>query len=312
MRIGIDLGGTKCLGLALDGDQRVVAEIRWPTPAGGDAVLDTLARLVRELEDAASGGGTAVAAETVGIGAPGLVDRRGVLQVAPNLPGIVGLPLRAELESRLSVPVDIDNDVNVAVWGEHRLGAARGRDDVVMVTLGTGIGGGIVTGGRLCRGVNGFAGEVGHMIVDPEGPPCPCGRRGCWERFASGSGLGWLARQAAQAGQAPRLLALTGDDVDAIRGEHVTRAVADGDSGGAEILRRFCWWVALGLANLAAAFDPEVFVIGGGLIDIGEALIGPVRTALDELLLGARARPTIDVVFAALGERAGAMGAACL
>ena len=123
-----------------------------------------------------------------------------------------------------------DNDANCAAWGEWVAGAARGVDDVMLVTLGTGIGGGIILGGRLYRGANGFAGEIGHMVVDPHGPPCPCGQRGCWERFASGSGLGWLAREAAHAGQAARVVELAGGDPESVRGEHVTQAAAEGDA----------------------------------------------------------------------------------
>jgi glucokinase len=312
LRVGIDLGGTKCLGLALDGD-RVVGETRWPTPKGGDALVEELAHMVSELERTASADAPQRwSVGSVGVGAPGLVDRRGLLEVAPNLPGVARLPLRTELEGRLGVPVAVDNDVTVAAWGEHRAGAARGRDDVVMVTLGTGIGGGIVAGGRLCRGSNGFAGEVGHVVVDPEGPPCPCGRRGCWERFASGSGLARLGREAAEAGRAAGVVALAGGDPGAVRGEHVTRALASGDADAKELMARFSWWVALGLANLANIFDPEAFVIGGGLVDVGDALFIPVRQAFEGMVLAGGAGTPVEIVPAALGERAGAMGAALL
>src|SRR5207248_1383416 len=150
------------------------------------------------------------------------------------------------------------NDATCATWGERQMGAARGRDDVAVVTLGTGIGGGFVLGGRLYRGANGFAGEVGHMIVDPKGPPCPCGRRGCWERFASGSGLARLAREAAESGRGHRLVELAGGDVEAVRGEHVTRAAAEGDAEAIQVFRDFGWWAALGIANLVNTLDPEV------------------------------------------------------
>ncbi|HWC11067.1 MAG TPA: ROK family protein, partial [Acidimicrobiales bacterium] len=219
--------------------------------------------------------GGELAIEAVGVGLPGLVDRQGVLRFAPNL----------------------------------ALGGA-GLDDVVLVTLGTGIGGGIVTDGSVERGVHGFAGEVGHMVVDPHGPPCPCGQRGCWERFASGSGLGRLAREAAHAGRASRVVELAGGDPEAVRGEHVTAAVDEGDAEAADVLARFAWWLALGLANLANIFDPEAFVLAGGLVRAGEALLVPTRTSLRDLL--PRQRPEVTVVPAILGERAGAVGAARL
>ena len=299
--VGVDLGGTKCLAVALAGT-RIVREGRVATPSGGEAVLDAIAALALE-----------VAAErplaALGVGVPGLVDRDGVLRFAPNLPGVTGLPVRAELERRLGVPVQVDNDATCAAWAERAMGAATGLDDVVLVTLGTGIGGGVVTGGRLTRGTNGFAGEIGHMVVDRDGPACPCGQRGCWERYASGSGLGRLARDAAARGEAAAVLALAGGDVDAIHGEHVAMAASRGDAQARAIVAELGWWVGLGLANLANVLDPEAFVIGGGLVEMGDLLLEPVRSSFAALLQGRAWRPAIPVVPAALGSRAGAIGA---
>jgi glucokinase len=302
--VGVDLGGTKCLAVALE-DGAVVDEQRVPTPLGEAALLDALAGVAASVAN-----GTDMAG--VGVGVPGLVDRGGVLRFAPNLPGVIDLDIRGELERRLGVPVRVDNDATCAAWGERELGAARGYDDVVLVTLGTGIGGGIVAGGTLLRGANGFAGEVGHMVVDPDGPPCPCGRRGCWERYASGSGLGRLAHEAVAHGRAARVLALAGGDPALVRGEHVTAAAAEGDAEAQAVLAQLGWWVALGLANLTNVLDPQAFVLGGGLIEAGELLLGPVRAAFDSLLTGGAHRPRVDIVAATLGEHAGAIGAACL
>ncbi len=302
--VGVDLGGTKCLAVALEG-ATVVEERRVPTPVGPAALLDALALLAADMEDGGPVAG-------VGIGAPGLVDRAGVLRFAPNLPGVVDLAIGAELEARLGVPVRVENDATCAAWGERQAGAARGYDDVVLVTLGTGIGGGIIAGGRLVRGANGFAGEIGHMVVDPDGPPCPCGQRGCWERFASGGGLGRLGQAVAAAGRAGHVLDLAGGEPAAVRGEHVTRAATQGDVEAQAILADFGWWVALGLANLANLFDPQAFVVGGGLVEADELLLGPVRLAFADLLTGGRHRPAVAIVAATLGERAGAIGAARL
>lgn len=305
--VGIDLGGTKCLGVAVVGDE-VVAEEREATPReGGEALLDMMAALATALADASGS-----ALDGVGVGVPGLVDPDGVLQLAPNLRGAAGLAVRAGLESRLSVPVEVDNDATCAAWGEHELGAARGVADVILVTLGTGIGAGIVAGGRIHRGANRFAGEVGHMVVDPNGPPCPCGQRGCWERYASGSGLAALARAAAVGGRADRIVAMVGGDPEHVRGEHVTVALADGDQGAQDVMAEFAWWVALGLSNLANIFDPEAFVVGGGLVECGDALLGPVRAAFAAQLPGHHLRRPIGIVAAELGLPAGAIGAACL
>jgi len=302
--VGVDVGGTKCLAVVLEGD-RVGAERRVPTPRGSAALLDTVAALVTDVSAGAAVSG-------VGVGAPGLVDVAGVLHFAPNLPGITGLALKDELEQRLGLPVQADNDATCAAWGERQMGAARGVDDVVLVTLGTGIGGGIVAGGRIWRGANGFAGEVGHMVVDPDGPACPCGRQGCWERLASGTGLGRLGREAALAGRASRVRQLAGGDPDHVRGEHVTAAAAEGDEQAVAVMQRLGWWVALGLSNLANVFDPEAFVVGGGLAETGDVLLGPVRAAFAELAGGFGHLPDVEIVPAALGEHAGAIGAASL
>ena len=301
--LGVDLGATKCLGVALDADGSVLAEHRLATPAGERAIVDAVAEVAGVLGPAPS----------VGVGAPGLVDVDGVLRFAPNLPGVFDLPLRAAVEERLpGTDVRIENDASAAAWGESRMGAARGVADALVVTLGTGIGGGIIAGGTLLRGANGFAGEIGHMVVDPHGPPCTCGKRGCWERLGSGSGLGSLAREAAVADPTSRTVELAGGDAEAVRGEHVTRAAVEGDEGASAVMARFAWWVALGLANLTAVFDTELIVLGGGLVEAGELLLRPVRQAFGDLVEGGRHRPEVRIVAATLGERAGAIGAALL
>lgn len=247
-----------------------------------------------------------------GVGIPGLVDAEQKVRIAPNLKGLEGVSLGALLSEHLGrPPAWAGNDATAAAWGEYRLGAGRGSSDMLMVTLGTGIGGGIVLGGRLVEGTNRFAGEFGHMTVDPEGPPCPCGRRGCWERYASGAGLGRLAREAAQAGQAPGLVALAGDP-EAVRGEHVSAAAAAGDPEASQILWRFARWVALGLANLVCAFDPDTVVLGGGLVGAGERLLGATRAHLADLLSTWPVPRAPVVALASLGPAAGAVGAALL
>jgi glucokinase len=300
---GIDLGGTKCLGVALDQAGAVVAEHRLATPAGTEAIVETIVAVATALGSPAS----------VGVGAPGLVDVDGVLRFAPNLPGVVDVALRTVLEARLpGTKVRVENDASAAGWAEHQLGAARGAGHALMVTLGTGIGGGIITGGELLRGASGFAGEIGHMVVDPHGPPCSCGKRGCWERLASGTGLGRLAREAAVADPRSRMVELAGGDADDVRGEHATRAAGEGDPHARAVMERFAWWVALGLANLTAILDPQRIVLGGGLVASGEVLLVPVREAFAELVEGGEHRPEVAIVAATLGERAGAIGAALI
>jgi glucokinase len=314
--VGIDIGGTKLFGVALDPQGQVLAEARLATPNGpaaqgpaaqpGHQVADAVADLVMQLRP--SLGKVPI---SVGVGAPGMVDRQGVLRFAPNLPGAAGADLRALVTSRLpGAAVVVENDANCAALGELTFGALRGAREAVMITLGTGIGGGLVVAGEVHLGSAGFAGEVGHIIVDPAGPPCPCGRRGCWERYASGAGLGRLAREAAQAGRLPQVVAAVGGDPENVHGEDITTAARHGDAGALGVLDELGWWLALGLANLVAALDPERIVLGGGLSAAGELLLGPARRAFAGLVEGPGARPPVEIAAATLGERAGAIGAA--
>jgi glucokinase len=312
---GIDVGGTKLHGVAVAEGGRVVAETRDATPAvrapgaPGVAIADAVVAIVAELRAAADCGDSAV---PIGVGVPGMLDRRGVLVFSPNLPSALGAELAQLFAERLpDTPPVLENDANCAALAEHTLGAARGFDDVVVVTLGTGIGGGLVSGGRPLLGAQGFAGEIGHMVVEPSGPLCPCGRRGCWERYASGAGLARLAREAAIGGRLPEVVALAGGDPETVRGEHVSTAALAGDADALAVMRELAWWVAFGLANLAAVLDPQRFVIGGGLAaGAGEYLLEPTRAAFGELVEGGSSRGSIDIVAAELGERSGAVGAA--
>jgi glucokinase len=313
--IGVDIGGTKVLAVVVSADGSILDDTKVATPTTGEAMLDVVAEVVIAL-GASHGAGPVQGAgpiQRVGVGAPGLVDRDGVLRFAPNLPGVVGLPMREGLEARVpGVRFRTGNDATCAGWAEWMFGAAQGTANALMVTLGTGIGGGIVTEGAIFEGSNGYAGEIGHMVVDPHGPLCPCGRQGCWERFASGSGLGRLGREAAMAGRAHRVVELAGGDAEAVRGEHVTRAAAEGNTEAHAVMASFAWWLALGLANLANVFDPDCIVVGGGLVEAGRMLMEPTRAAFAELVEAPSHRPDIRILPAALGERAGAIGAALL
>jgi len=318
---------------AAGGDRRgsAPAIVRGGRPAAGVEVADAVAQVVgslhRQLQlDGRAGGSVRARARgsvpaggsvppggrvPVGVGAPGMLDRQGVLHFSPNLQGASGADLRSLVADRLpGTPVVLENDANCAALAELRMGAVRGVDDALVVTLGTGIGGGIVRGDRVLVGASGFAGEIGHMVVDPSGPPCPCGRRGCWERYASGGGLARLAREAAYAGRLNDVVMLAGGDPELVRGEDVTRAARRGDQGALGVMDELGWWIALGLTNLTAVLDPERIVLGGGLGEAEEMLLAPTRRAFAHLVEGAGARPDIEIVVAELGERAGAVGAA--
>ncbi|HTW06219.1 MAG TPA: ROK family protein [Acidimicrobiales bacterium] len=309
--IGVDIGGSKVLAVLLGPEGRVEATARLATPVSGgaDQVVDAVLAVSAEVAGTA---GTA-AELPLGVGIPGMVDRSGVARFCPHLHSVDGVDLRAEL-AQPRAPASVTtvlNDATAACWAEHIAGAGEGFDDMLMVTLGTGIGGGAVFGGRLVEGAHGFAGEIGHMVIDPHGPPCPCGKRGCWERFASGSALGRLAREAAEAGTLDRVVALAGGDPEAVRGEHVTAAALAGDRGARAVMENFAWWLALGLANLANALDPAAIVLGGGLMQAGDVVMAPLKRAFAELAEAADARG-VELRAAALREQSGAIGAAML
>lgn len=305
--IGLDVGGTKCLGVALCGGDVIAEELR-STPRGPGSLgelVEVLGELIEVLDPTGS-------AEAVGVGVPGLVTRSGVLRAAANLDGVADFEVKQRLQRRTDRLIRVDNDATCAAVAEWRVGAGRGVDDLVLVTLGTGIGGGIVADGRLRRGRNGFAGEFGHMVVDPDGPWCPCGQRGCWERFASGSGLARLAREAAVARRVGRVLDLADGDPEAVRGEMVQQAAREGDADALAVIDDFGRWVALGLVNLTNAYDPEMFVLGGGLAAGADLYLDPIRRWFGELLYEAELRPVPIIDFASLGVRAGAVGASLL
>jgi glucokinase len=298
--IGIDVGGTKCLGVVLDGD-RVLAEVRHPTPRSPMGIIDTLATIVGELGDLPA----------VGVGVPGLVTREGVIRASPNLTDVADFDVAGSLSARLGRPVVVDNDATCAAVAEWRAGAARGHRDAVIVTLGTGIGGGLIVDDRVVRGAHGFAGEVGHMVVDPNGPSCPCGRRGCWERFASGTALGAMGRAVVRGGGLTAITSLV-DDVADLRGEQICELAGRGDVEAVGIIDEFAHWVALGLVGLANILDPSCIVIGGGLTASREVLMEPVRRHFAALLYSPELRPHPRLEVARFGEVAGAVGAASL
>jgi glucokinase len=305
--VGLDVGGTKILAVALDESGLVVASGRSPTPTTDPVSL--LAAL-GDAVDAVGVGAPTATLTAVGVGLPGFLSADGVPQQAPNLPSSVGLDIRGPLMARTGVPVVVDNDANCAAWASFVVDAARA-SSVVAVTFGTGIGGGIVLDGRLLRGANGFAGEPGHMIVNVDGPPCVCGQHGCWEVYASGTGLGRLARAAVADGRAPTVAEAAGADGEAVDGPLVGRLAATGNPEAAAVLDEYAGWIAVGLVNLINLLDPAVIVLGGGVVDLGVVLMDRVQLSLEgyPTMIGGR---RIPVRLSSLGPAAGAVGAALL
>jgi glucokinase len=302
--VGLDIGGTKVLGVLLDADGTVLGEERRLSPhAGVEALVDTTAAIVADL---------APPGIPVGVGAAGLVNHDGHVLYSPNLPTIRDAPLQEALIAATAHPLIVDNDANVAARGEVAYGAARGVQHALLVTLGTGIGGGLLLDGRLYRGAHGFGAEIGHFTVERGGPVCACGELGHWEAIASGTALGRMARELVTAGGGARILAAAGGAIDDITGMHVKDAALEGDADADDVLARYADNVALGLAGLANVLDPELIVIGGGLVELGPPLFDPLRAAFARHVEGAAYRPNIPIVPAQLGERAGAVGAAVL
>jgi glucokinase len=303
---GLDIGGTNMRAAAVDADGSVLAERRCPTPDTLEALVDDVARLVEEVRAEHPGG------FAVGAGVAALIDAWGLVHYAPNIPPLRDVPLGALIAQRVGLPVIIDNDANVAAYGEMRHGAAAAMRSGLVVTLGTGIGGGILVDGHLFRGGHGFAAEIGHFTVLPGGPLCACGARGHWEAMASGNALGRMAREHVEQGALPAVLAAAGGDPSRVNGHAVGEAALAGDASARALIGEYAGWVALGLAGLANILDPERIVIGGGLVTLGPMLFEPLRERFVLDLEGAAHRPPIEIVPAALGEHAGIVGAAAL
>ncbi len=308
--IGVDVGGTKTLALLIELSAEHPPEVldRELVVSEADSIkaVDQIEAAVAALLSRADGRRPAA----IGVGLAGFVDRVGVVRTAPNSAGLVGVDVATLLEERFDIPSVVDNDANCVAVATHAL-AEPGAQSLVAVTLGTGIGGGIIIGHRLLRGANGFAGEPGHMTIDMAGPRCACGQRGCWELYASGTGLERLARTAAAEGRAPAVLELAGS-LDDVRGEHVTELLAHGDPGALEIFERYAGYVAVGIANLLVLLDPEVIVIGGGVSRHGALLLELVTRALDDDHPSAVKDRSSRILVAPDGPDAGAIGAAVL
>ncbi len=303
---GIDIGGTKIAGAVVDEDGAILFERRVESPASdAAAVADAVAELVSELS-------TDHEIEAVGIGAAGYIDAgRSVVMFAPNI-AWRDEALGAEISRRVGLPVVVENDANAAAWGEFAFGAGSDVDDMMMVTVGTGVGGGLVLGGNLYRGAFGAAAEIGHLRVVPQGRLCGCGNLGCLEQYGSGSALVAQTRERARSAAAAGLLERAGGDPEGIDGPLITALAAEGDAFAIAQVAEIGRWLGEAIASLTAVLDPAVVVIGGGVSEAGELLLEPMRTAFAHELTGRGHRPTLDIRAAALGNSAGVIGAADL
>ena len=306
--IGVDVGGTKVAAGVVDEEGKVLVSTRRPTPSESPKhVEETIEAVVTELRREYD-------VEAVGIGAAGFVDAdRSTVLFAPNLVWR-GEPLRDDVAKRIGLPVVVENDANAAAWAEFRFGAGRDARDLVCVTVGPGIGGGIVLDGALYRGRFGIGAEFGHMRVVPNGRRCGCGQSGCWEQYCSGRALLREAREIADVwpDYGARLLALGGGEPEGIEAFEVTQAAREGDPAAVACFDELGMWLGQGLADLAAVLDPALFVVGGGVADAGELLLAPARRVFAERLTGGTHRPIAEIRAAELGNEAGMVGAADL
>ena len=304
--IGLDIGGTKIAGGVVDASGTVLTEIVEPTPEESDApavtavLLDVIKRLRAEHDDVVG----------IGVGAAGLVQWPvGRILWAPNN-AYRDWAVRDELEAATGLPAVIDNDANVAALAEARLGAQQYRE-LVLITVGTGIGGGLVLGGQIYRGPTGRGGELGHIILNPDGPVCGCGNHGCFEAYASGTALTRMGREAAD-DDPDGLIARLGAEQGEVTGQTVTTAARHGDPAAEMLFGRLGRWLGVGIASLANIFELEAVAVGGGLVETGELLLAPARLAAREFAYATQARETVPIAAATFGSDAGMIGAALL
>ena len=307
--VGIDIGGTKVLGGVVDESGAVIRRARRDTPAeGGASLTQAIADVALELMKDGD-------IESVGVSVAGFIsaDRKTIL-ATPNIKDWNGVNLDYELTSRIGLPVVIENDANSAAWGEFKFGAGRGKDNILMLTVGTGIGGGIVVNSNLHRGSFGIAAEIGHLRIVQNGLLCGCGAHGCFEQYGSGTALLRHAREAMQLSpdRAGNILNRGDGSIEGVKGSAITEAARDGDELALSIFETTGDYLGAGIASLAVILDPEAVVIGGGVIDAGDILLNPIRTGVEKYMPFAGKHPHPHIIGAQLGNEAGLVGVADL
>jgi glucokinase len=300
---GVDVGGTKIAAGVVTPEGEILKETRYPTPNSERRLVNSIARAVEEVTDGFEVGGVCLAV-------PGLIfAQKNQVVFSPNLHAIEGIPLKDELEPRIGLPLTIENDANAAAWGEFRFGTGSAVEHLIFVTLGTGIGGGVITHGILMRGAHGAGGELGHVTIEATGPRCACGNRGCLEALASGTAIQRRAREVASERPTSALGRLAVERK--VLGEDVTRLAREGDEAALQVLQETGRWLGIGLAGFVNVFNPEVVAIGGAAAKAGELILASAR---QEVQLRARppSRDFVEVKEATLGAESGVLGAAAL
>lgn len=306
--IAVDLGGTQIRAGRYTEDGELEARVAKPTKAkrGPEAVLACVQDTVREVWPEQGG----VAA--IGLGAPGPLDfKQGILRFAPNLPGWINVPLRQLLVDAFNVPAFVGNDADVAALGEHRFGAGRGYDDLIYLTISTGVGGGMIFGGQLFTGGNGMGGEVGHMAVDPRGPVCGCGNTGCVETLASGTAIARRVRERITAGEPSLLAEMVGGDLEQLTAKEVNDAAQQGDALACSAFDEAGMYLGAAIVSLMYLLNPSLFVLGGSVTLAGDLLFDPIRKTV-EARAPAVYQAQTRIVRAELGDDVGLRGALAL
>ena len=310
LAIGVDLGGSKILTAMVNIKGEILSSDHRTTPAaeGPEAVIQAMLGSIKQTVDRA--GINAAGLEAICIGAPGLSNpETGVVFTSPNLPGWMDVPLKSIIEDKIGVKTFLINDANAAALGEMYFGAAKGARNFIYITISTGIGGGIVIDGEVYTGSLGTAGEIGHMTIDTNGPPCNCGNTGCWETLASGNALAREAKRQIAAGAETSILKYTGGDIDKVNAKVVHKAAQKGDSLAKELIAQTSYYIGVGLTNLINIFNPELIIIGGGLSNIGDLLLEPAYKVAGERAYK-MAFKSVRFVRAELDKNSGVIGAA--
>lgn len=303
--IGIDIGGTLAKAIVLDSTSfEIKDQLTIASSDKGPELVKIIKSLVGKLEE-----NTKQSFSTLGLGIAGLTHRSGIVRYSPNLPNLIEFPITIEVENELGIPVVIGNDATVGTIAEWKIGAGKGSENFALVTLGTGIGAGLVVDGRLLLGNNGFAGEAGHMTIDVNGPVHITGQKGPWEYFASGNALNRIVQNEASEGNYPWVVNQAGKEEN-ITGEYLSSGIQNKEPDSLRILDHFCHEVSKGLVNLILLLDLDRVVIGGGVSEIGEPLRNGIEKWIEKTLIGSEHRPKIEVKLAELGSNAGAIGAA--
>ena len=297
------MGGTKIAAGVVTPEGKILKEARYPTPASGDRLVESIARAVLEVKDGFEVGGACLAVAGL------ILAQENRVVFSPNLHAVEGIPLKDEIEPRIGVPLTVENDANAAAWGEFRFGAGSDVDHLVFLTLGTGVGGGVISHGVLLRGAQGSGGELGHVTIQATGPRCACGNRGCLEALASGTAISRRAREIASEHPGSALGRLAAEQK--VLGEDVTRIAREGDEFALSVLEESGRWLGIGLAGFVNIFNPEVVAIGGGVMAAGELILEAAR---EEVYLRARppSRDLAEIKEATLGPKSGLLGAAAL